>query len=446
MSESRIIVHGRIMLAALILAVVTLPFSVKLCHGAVIVLIANWIAEGRWREKLAIINQSILLQLIILLFFAQFAGLAFSDNLIRGWNALEKHIFFVLIPVALATSANKLSQSHQDFVFAGFIASCLAGTLICVFKAWQESIAVANGVAPPVEFFDFPNTHLADGDSLDWLLFSYVNLARGIDLHPTYFALYISVCILLLLNNLPAHRSLWTKSLTGLLVLYFTVFVILLSSRVVILGLFTIYLFLVVRAISQRRRTVVFLAAGVSAIAVLLAFTNPVTHYRGVEEIYTSSLRVEPDTHYTTATQIRISLWWLAVHSLKKTNPLTGAGTGDVNKAMATTSAYYGITNVISSFDPHNQFLYTTLQNGVPVLVVLLLCLLLPAVWAWGFQDPLVIGFLFLFCLVCLTESALQLQKGIVFYALISGLLFFHRHSFQSISFKARTLLRASHG
>ena len=52
MSVNRQIVHKRIALLSLVMCVATLPFSIKLCHLAVIAYIVNWVFEGKWREKI----------------------------------------------------------------------------------------------------------------------------------------------------------------------------------------------------------------------------------------------------------------------------------------------------------------------------------------------------------------------------------------------------------
>lgn len=116
MSERRIIVHKAIMVGALMLAVGSLPFSVKVCHSAILLLVANWLMEGNWWEKLAIVRNSILLQLIIGLFVLQAMGLLFADDPVRGWFSLEKKIFFLLLPIAIATTRVRLGRRELNLI------------------------------------------------------------------------------------------------------------------------------------------------------------------------------------------------------------------------------------------------------------------------------------------------------------------------------------------
>ncbi len=444
MSETRIIKHRYIMVAALGVSVAALPFSVKRCHGAIIVLLINWVAEGDWRAKLAIVRHSLLLQIFIGFFIIQFVGLAFSDSIFRGWFSLEKKIFLLLLPLALATSAVKLNHREVRRVMWVFVASCLVGTILCIFHSWQEAGQLATPGAQVNNYLGTtPYFELHKDASEKWLAVSYASLASGIRIHPTYFSLYLAFCISFLLALFPIVTSRGQRAAILVLVLYLTLFVVFLSSRIMIAGLAVIYLVVLLKTFQKRARAWSAAAMGLMFFFVAVLYVNPVTRYRNLEEVRASTFDIQPTGHYTNAAQIRVSLWWLALSCLPELSPLYGAGTGDVEKVMSRASEKYQITNSIQSLDPHNQYLYSLIANGLPGLAVLILALLVPAYWSWIQKDFLLISFLFLFSILCLTESAFELQKGIVFYALVSGMLFFHIHSFQGVSLKLRWLFRA---
>ncbi|HEX8038813.1 MAG TPA: hypothetical protein VF490_06665, partial [Chryseosolibacter sp.] len=127
------------MIAALVFSVAALPFSIKACHAAIIILLISWLFEGGWRLKFRTIRQSILLQAIIALFLFQVAGVAFSDDVHTGWFSIEKKIFFLLVPVAMATTAIKLSTKEVKGILTVFILACLAGTFLCIWEAWDQT-------------------------------------------------------------------------------------------------------------------------------------------------------------------------------------------------------------------------------------------------------------------------------------------------------------------
>lgn len=444
MTDQRIIAHKHIMMTALSASVVALPFSIKMCHGAIIILLINWAAEGGWRAKLTIIKQSLLLQLLIAFFIIQVIGLIFSDSFLRGWFSVEKRIFFLLLPIALATSAVRLTATELRNIMFVFMAACLAGTIVCAFDAWQATKqTLQQGAAVNTYLATSPYSQLHADASDKWLFMSYVSLSGGIGIHPTYFSLYLTFCISFLLTQFPIVRSPLPRVGIVILILYLTVFIVFLSARIMIVGLAIIYAVALVSTVRRGDRVRTAAALGVIGFLAFVLYLNPVSRYRNLQEIKASTFDIQPGNHYTNAAQIRVSLWWLGVSCLPDLNPLYGSGTGDVEKVMSHASEKYQITNIIESFDPHNQFLYTAMANGIIGLAILILLLLLPGYLAWMHRDLLMISFLFLFLILCLTESALEVQKGIVFYALVSGLIFFQSHSFQGISLNLRSLLRA---
>ena len=444
MSERQAIVHKIIMIVGLVCAVGALPFSIKVCHAAMIIMVASWCFEGQWHSKLAILRQSVLLQLITAFILFQLLGLAFADNLYLGWLSLEKKIFFLLLPMVLATTAIKLSAREIKCIVITFVAACFAGTLVCLWHAWHEMEIFLSGAGHINPYFGVSSYNtLNPMESPRWLFFSYVSLAEGIGLHPTYLSLYLCFSIIFLLHLSPV-KNVALRTIALLLICYVSLVLVFLSSRIIILGLVLILLAMATTFITSKQRSMSPALIVILFAFVFLIFLNPVSRYRISQEVDSSTFNIQPHREYQNAAEIRASLWWLAFKSLTTSNPFVGVGTGDVETTMAASSKNYGITNINGSFDPHNQFLYSLLANGYPALLLLILCLALPAYFAWVLKDHLLVGFSFIFSLLCLTESAMELQKGIAFYSIFFPLLFFQLHSFQTSSLSLRSILRAS--
>jgi hypothetical protein len=431
------------MVGSLMLSISALPFSVKVCHLGLIILVFNWILEGNWKEKWSVLNQSLLLHLITGYLALTLLGLLFANDVATGWFSFEKKIFLVLLPVCLATTSVRLQSQEVKSILAAFIIACFAGSVYCVIHAWQEASLIVQGqrnVDPYLAGSLYSSLHPEAPEG--WLVFSYISLAKGINIHPTYFSAFLAFCIVFLLHELPMLRPRGQRIVALFLIGWFSVFTIFLASRIVIVALLVILLAVAIKSLSARQTSFAALAITLTVILSTLLVINPVSRYRSLEEIAQSSFKVHRGTNYTTSTQIRYSLWWLSFESLKTWNPLTGYGTGEAQKAMATTAESLGITNSIKSSDPHNQFLYSLLAHGIPGLVLLLLILGLPLYWAWCQRNFLLLAFGFLFCLLCVTESALELQKGIAFYSIISGLLFFQLNTYHHFSLDLKFLAR----
>src|SRR5688572_14980384 len=108
-------------MAALSLALITMPFSVILCHISLITYLICWVVEGRWNEKILILKGSTMLQLILAFGIMHLIGMIYTENSGEGWFSMEKKIFLFLIPLALATSVIKLEHREIRWIFHSFL-------------------------------------------------------------------------------------------------------------------------------------------------------------------------------------------------------------------------------------------------------------------------------------------------------------------------------------
>lgn len=405
-----------------------LPYSIFLCHAAIIVFLFLWITEGGWNRKLKIASQNY--SLIILTAFAALLvlGVTYSENKNEAWFALEKKAFFFLVPIAIATTQVEFSDRFKKILLSCFTLSCFAGAMICLLKSYLQMRSFEAGELPVsvISFINEPEiANLYEPGQSRWLFFSYIGLARGISIHPTYFSLYISTCCLFLTKEFLSNAHSKTNNyLIGVLIAFFTTFLIFLSSKIFILLMSVIYVSVIIYRfvyIKNKIKTI-----GICAVAILvisIVMINPVTRYRNVGEWKKTSMEISENKNYRVSTEIRASLWWIAWNAWKDSSPLMGAGTGDVKLSMKKTSDDFNITNVLQSNDPHNEYLYILIGNGLLGLTLFLFYL---GIMFWKnllVRDFLTCGMMTLLIIMFITESALELQKGIVFFALMIPLL-----------------------
>ena len=422
-------------LAAITIAFIALPFSVRICHAGLIFFIFLWILEGKWHEKLSVVRSSILLRCILFFALIQVVGILYTENKAEGWFTLEKKIFFFLVPVAIATTKFKWNEKEIRTVFYCFVTACLAGVVFCLFQAGLEThLHIQSGVlSEKITYLN--NSYFRDfhpETPVTWLFFSYVGLAKGIDLHPSYFSLYLVFCVVFLLHEILTDKTdgLHAKG-NVFLIFLFTLFIILLSTRIMVISLILIYTLIAGYYLMRKKEKVTFVLAALLTIMAFMIYLNPVSRYRNFQEVTRSSFPIKEKTLYKTSAEIHVALWWLGWKSYLKSNPIMGSGTGDVKEMMQKTTEQYAVTNVLGSYDPHNQYLHTLISHGLLGLVILVSCLLFPILRAWYVQDYLFIALTLLVVILCFTESALEKQKGIVFFALSYSLLAFQRQSFQ---------------
>jgi O-antigen ligase len=429
------ILNSKVTKLALGVAVFAMPFSIKVCHISVLVYLFCWALNRRWSEKLRIIRESVILQITCAIFVLAAIGVLYSENTADGWFAIDKKIFFLLLPVAIGTSESTFTSSAIKRYFFIFVTACFIGSLICIVNAIQS---VNSGViADYLSGTDFTGKN--PEVSKAWLLFSYVSLSHGIGIHPTFFSLYLSFCLLFIFSRLQGPiMSPLKKGLLWALCLYFLLFIICLSTRIIILGLVVISLAYIYRELRYSRSKANAMITGVFlATMIAMIYANPISRYRNFQEARDTSLFIESNSEYKNSVQIRLSLWWMAIKSVTYKNFLAGAGTGDVKTEIKKTSSAYGVTNVLNSYDPHNQFLYTLLAHGMIGLLLLLASISVQAWCGWQNRRYLFLSTLFLFGAVCLTESALELQKGIIFFSLMMPLMLAEFSAYRSCSWSS---------
>jgi len=424
-TANKSLVQYYVSIVTLGIAIVSLPISTMICHTAIVFYLIGWVCEGSWREKFLIIKKNVPIILIIVLFIVEVFGVLYTDA--SGVAGVEKKIFFVLLPIALATTVVKLTMRNIYQIFYCFVASCLICTFICLANASYQITLLTEGEPLAIlSYLDASNYKTLNSDASDgWLSFSYISLANGIGIHPTYFSLYLAFAITFLLFRLDEGR-LWLRIVSWVLIGYFSFFIVLLSSRIIIAGMLTIFSIAIFQAMRRKKTwTKALRLAIVVGLSGGLLYLNPVSRYRNLQEIPFTSLHIQSNNNYISSTEIRASLWWLGLRASERVNLIWGTGTDDVYDAMKQVSDDYNITNSLETYDPHNQFLFTLIGSGIvglTLLVALILCSLYFAILK---HDYLYIAFIFLFILICMTETALQLQKGIIFFAIIYSMLAF---------------------
>lgn len=409
-----------------------MPFSIAACHLALLVFLVLWLFEKNISERFHAIKKNY--QLLALAAFAVIllCGIFYSENKDEAWFAMEKKIFFFLIPFAFATSSivsPKLSKNLCTL----FCYSCFAALMVCYITAFQRMQLFHDGKIGLESINYLSSSDFWQGQEnthKEWMFFSYVGLASGIKMHPTYLSMYAAFCcIILVQRNFTESQTHLRQIGNFLLILFFTGSIIFLSARIILLMLGVMYsgtlCYQIILATRKTKPVLMLFTLIILLIAGVLV--NPVTRYRQVDEIIANGLTVSPHKNYDNSTGIRVSLWWLSVQTYLNSNVIFGAGTGDVEESVRATAQHFAITNVLNTYSPHNQYLHVLLSSGIAGLLFLLIYIGTGLVKAWQNRDIIFLNFLVLFFVVCLTESILELQKGIVFFSIFFSCMSFQR-------------------
>ena len=388
------------------LAVAFLPFSIRYCHLALVLFMLVCIAEGNFAQKGRLIVQNPLAWILPAFFILHIIGALYSNNVSNAWGNVDKKLAFFLAPLLIVSTAPFTKIEIRRLLWI-FVTVCFIGTVVCLVNAFLLSRTNA-----PLWNFGPAEPYLAlHPDASDkWPYFSYIGLASGIGIHPTYFAFYLLVCVLIVLRTMDIR---WPSML---LVTYMLIFIVLLSSRVVVAATVVALIGMAIAGTRER------LLAGGVVIMIAVMFVNPLALYRNAQEYTRSNFSWPPAAVNDNPISIRTSLVWLSIEAVKDVNLLIGTGTGDVNDDMTALADKYNVHNVLNTSDPHNQFLHTFIALGVIGLLTLVAVFAIPLWILFRQREFLACTGLIAFMAMCMTESALELQKGIVLFTLFVAL------------------------
>jgi O-antigen ligase len=123
---------------------------------------------------------------------------------------------------------------------------------------------------------------------------------------------------------------------------------------------------------------------------------------------------------------MRRIIWKMDMQLLKE-HWLAGVGPGQIRPELQ--QLYYGFSEMaglpIEYYDTHNEYLNIWISFGLAGIALLILILSVQAWRAVTSRSRLYLCLLVALCLCFMTENVLANQRGVVFYAFFTSLLFF---------------------
>jgi len=391
----------------------TIPVFGKLLSPIIALIGLNWILEFNFRKKWRrIINDKTAKRLILFtsLYLIYLIGTLYSENTSHAeagaFFDLEIKLSFLLFPIFFATiNFTKIRKDFYNRIRYAYILGCVVSTLLMFnFAVYQ--------------YFQLNTTDV----------FYYTHLA--IRQHPSYLALYFTFAIVLTIIWLvekPKQQA-FKRNVAILLILYLQVFIVLLSSKAGIIvaaatyvTFFLFYLFF--------KRTRIAVSSIIASAGILTLFISLMLFPKSYERFYAAQQAVESDLENEKqsieSSVARLLVWESALEVIKQ-HPVFGVGTGDVKPELIKKYKEKGIALAVEQeLNTHNQFLQTWLATGIPGLIILILCFLLPAIYAIRHKEITYFLFLSILVMHMLVESMLERQAGIVFYGFFNALLFY---------------------
>jgi hypothetical protein len=241
-------------------------------------------------------------------------------------------------------------------------------------------------------------------------------------IHPTYMGFYLafSICILLL-AKVATKRERVLKYI-AIYVLLFLFLTLLAKSPIIGLALVGIhYAYLQRRELPKFKGMFAGLIAMIAGVYIFVPFVR-----QRVGEIFSYFGIGKAGSTVDNSVYIRKLIWDVDTGLIRR-YWLTGVGPGRMLSLLHYRYFFYSISNrfFVGYYDPHNEYFAAWLSFGILGIIVMLVVLIIHTVRAVKAKDLLYMYLLILFFVTFMTETMLNRQQGVLFYAIFTSLFFF---------------------
>jgi O-antigen ligase len=359
---------------------------------------------------------------LIGLYFSYLIGIFFTNNPDIAASYAENKLSFFIFP--LLFSIKTTHEINVKFWINGLISGI--------------SVAIVLGLVNAVQCFE------ENASLLNCFTSSTISPIH----HPSYFSLFILITLFAMYHfGYFQQRGIKAVIIYMFSSIAFIYFLACLSLSVV-LFLFLFLAFVLMRYI-YKKYTKIYFYISIVIVPVLIYFTLSKTPIFKDEFNYAkTSLNqyfyhyddfLKAKNNYATGNETRLIMWTVAFEVIKE-NPF-GVGTGNVDDFLRAKLLNHGLNNIAEkNYNPHNQFLQTTVEIGILGLIVFLSFLFFAVKSAIQYKNYLLLFILAGFIFNSLFESMFQRQSGIVFFSFAITFLGFyqvtHKDSSNNINLK----------
>lgn len=304
-----------------------------------------------------------------------------------------------LVLVPLVVGSLRWDRRRWQTILLVFVLACLVAFAVCmVHRTWVWS---TTGEAS----------------------FLYEDLVRILWMHPTYLALQLNAALVATAWLVRERRL---RPVVGVVIAVLLVaFVLLLTVRLQILVSMVVLAWSVMHLV-QRRRTV-WLALGglVLALSLTVAVVEPLRMRFYYARTFEYEITKENPFHWN-GLNVRLAIWSCAADAIAE-RPVFGHGVGDDHQALLAAYEQRGFTfGRTMDYTAHNAYVQAALAIGV--VGAGLLVVLLAAMW-WTAPSWLTRGITLVFAATGVTESFLNMQTGVVVFAVFASLVLLHERA-----------------
>ena len=371
-----------------------------------ILLVAYWLLF--LKKEFAISSQKTkLLLLFISLYVIGVVGMIYTANINAGIATLKTQSAVFFFPLVFGTTSI-LTHSFVRKLTTHFL----------------TATALASIAGLGYGFYNYIQT-----SDFDQLTGANILLFHG--LRPVtmgLFCLLATVIIFERINSLPKKAG----NLSWIFIALFSLMIFMLSIRLVICCWLLVMLYFSLQIFQQRSHKILVIATSILAL-IISGFAIPSVKKQW-NELFDfsakSTIVLDQDSSLGKSwggKALRVAIWKCGADILKE-HWLTGVGTGDVQDSLqkAYDNRKFYFASKYNRYNAHNQYLQITLANGIAGLLILLSCIFYPLLhYNKNFSGNTYLLFLIFFAIIGVSESILEVNKGIIWYSFFNSIFAF---------------------
>ncbi|WP_366519360.1 O-antigen ligase family protein [uncultured Dokdonia sp.] len=229
-------------------------------------------------------------------------------------------------------------------------------------------------------------------------------------IHPIYLSIHLGIGLLFSFYILFKQKTRNNKIFLSLVSIPFIFFLMILSNKGVLIGLFVI-LVLYVLLIFKKKFLKVYLASFIAVLFII--FLVPKTKNSFMELVKIEDIQVAK----ITPSNIRYTIY-KTTQELIIQSPLLGYGIGDYNNVLLEKYDKDGNQLLVEGkYNAHNQYVSLLLIGGMMALLAFFTTVGINLIYAIRYNNQLLILLLIFYMIVMFTENILERESGIIFFA-----------------------------
>ena len=345
-----------------------------------------------------------------LLYLMLIIGLSYTIDLDTGLSKVQTQASLLVVPLFMGSQ--KLNRRDRTAITDLFVLGVLTTVLLCFCNAVYR-------------YFSTNSAYVLDEFSRKNSIFFYTEFSEFLDLHPTYFALYLGFAIFNLIYNFHAKSKYLFVPKAVLIVLFFIALFFTSSKAGIFSSILLTVIYLIYQLIRKKKKIYIVLLVAMLSGTLAMLTVNPVLYARSFQGLSSINKSYLEDKSINESTGIRLGLWRLSAN-VSKDAILTGYGTGSVQKILNERCIEFNSFSSCESLrnkNSHNQFLNFLVTNGLVFMAVFVAILVLMLLRALRTRDGIYVFFILFMGINFFFESLLQREKGIVFFTLFAVML-----------------------